>query len=81
MSYNKKSLRDYSFVHPTLFFESNSYFPVTGQPNKSNFLSLGCFLLSILLNIDSEIFASFIKKKVPKINYWRKGKSKIFSMF
>ena len=53
-------IRDSSFGHPVLFSKSNNYFPEMELLSKFRFLSSGCFLLSILLNTDSEMFVSFI---------------------
>ena len=44
--------------HPTLFSKSKRNSP---EFDEKNYLSFGCFPLSILLNIDSGMFASFIK--------------------
>ena len=74
-------MRDSSFYHPTLFSKSKSYFPEIGHCNKYNFLSSGCFLLSILLKDDSAISVPFIKIKILMLSVWRRGKSNLCSMF
>ena len=64
-----------------LFYKLKSYLPEIGHPDKSSAFNLGCFALSILLNVDSGIFASFIKEKILRHNCLRKGKSNFSSMF
>ena len=66
-----------NFCHPRFLFKSNNSFPEIWQFSKCNSFSPGCFLLSILLNVDSGIFASFINHKVHNCNALRKGKSNV----
>ena len=75
------SLSCSNFVHPTLFYKSKSYSPETGLSYKSKFLSSGCFLLSILLNISYIISFPSLRKKKLKCKFLRRGKVNLSSIF
>lgn len=72
---------DSNFNHPTFLCKSNNYSPVMRDKIKSNFLSSGCFLLSILLIADYEIFIPLIKIEVLIYNVSSDGKSNLSSIF